>query len=272
LTVMFGCLMLAGCPKEPCDASSCTGCCDATGECLAGTQIATCGTRGAQCVACRAVQQCVKQQCIGDEPDGGVDGGTVEPDGGVIIGCLPGLCGAQVCDVASGQCTSPSPCDVLAPQPGSCSPGQFCGATNLCTDAPRPTCANFSNQSLPRKWTPASPIGQGPMIWAARQLSFSVDDAGCPSGSTRRGVVALEVSDRQARLGGDGGLPRLLTYRENATLGEVRANEFKEVRASANGSVATVEVVICTAQTVTRLTVGYAFEGGNGVCVLLTSP
>ncbi len=272
MTVMLGCLALAGCPKEPCDAASCTGCCDATGECLAGTQVAGCGTRGAQCIACRSSQQCLKQVCVGDEPDGGVDGGVVEPDGGVITGCLPGLCGAQVCDVASGQCAAPPPCDVLAPQPGACGAGQFCGPNSLCADAPRPTCANFSTQSLPRRWTPASAIGQGPVIWAARQLSFSIDDAGCPLGSTRRGVVALEVYDRQARLGVDGGLPRLLTYRDNFTLGEVRANELNAVRASASGSVATVEVVTCTAQTVTRLTLGYAFEGGNGVCVQLTAP
>ncbi|MCC6337979.1 MAG: hypothetical protein IT380_28805, partial [Myxococcales bacterium] len=67
-------VLLVGCgaPSPSTCAAFCTGCCTASGECLAGTEAAACGSAGALCTAC-ARGQCVLNVCVG--PSGGGAGG-----------------------------------------------------------------------------------------------------------------------------------------------------------------------------------------------------
>jgi hypothetical protein len=116
------------------------------------------------------------------------------------------------------------------------------------------------------RWTPA--VNFGPVLTSARAVSFAVDTARCPAGSTRRAVVELTAYDFNSRFLPDGGYPRLFGYRENQTLTEIRDAVIDTV--SGSGGNATLQVASCGSEAVTSLTVGYAFENGNGVCVTLT--
>lgn len=107
------------------------------------------------------------------------------------------------------------------------------------------------------------------MLTVARAVSFAIDDAGCPPGAKRRSVVDLEAFDRQGRFVPDGGLPRLLVYRSNMVPGTVQGSDLT-VTSSPQGTNANLRVQSCGPESVTMLVVGYAFEGGNGVCVALT--
>lgn len=99
LSVVSSC----GPAPQPCGPSSCMGCCDENGECLAGTGLLACGAAGGACVACEANQACLAGACglidggdydanFPDRPDSSVnyDAGTFDggprPDGGSDAG------------------------------------------------------------------------------------------------------------------------------------------------------------------------------------------
>ncbi len=70
-------------PKAPCDASTCsTGCCDSTGECLAGNTADACGVGARVCIACAASQTCSVGVCTGGIVTGGGSGGGAGNTGG----------------------------------------------------------------------------------------------------------------------------------------------------------------------------------------------
>lgn len=91
-----------GSQTRPCNASTCTGCCDESGECLAGTGLRECGMGGAACASCAANEVCREQACalfdgvdydasFPGDPDGNYnfDAGVYDasrPDGGVDAG------------------------------------------------------------------------------------------------------------------------------------------------------------------------------------------
>jgi hypothetical protein len=53
-------------PREVrCGSSSCRGCCDSAGTCLAGSIASACGTAGSTCVACPGLQVCTSGVCGG---------------------------------------------------------------------------------------------------------------------------------------------------------------------------------------------------------------
>jgi hypothetical protein len=241
-------LLIASC-REPCTVELCAGCCDSRGECQAGTGSDACGKNGAACVACGTESRCTRQLCVGaiSTSDGGVDAG-VPPR------CTVGFCGQQVCNVVSGGCETGAGCDFSAAQPAGCGSGHVCTPAG-CRDVARPQCANFGLQSAPLRWNPG--VDFGPVITSGRAVSFSVDVGACPVGSARRAVVELA----------DGGIPRLLVYRDNQTLGTVTGGVM--VSPANLGTTATVVISQCGPESVTALTVGYAFENGNGVCVSL---
>jgi hypothetical protein len=170
-----------------------------------------------------------------------------------------------VCNITSRLCETPDPCTSTAPQPAGCGPGLFC-ANDRCVEAPRPQCENFPSQAPARRYDPATNLG--PVITTVRVLSFEVDDAGCPAGSTRRGLVELDAYDRLSRFAPDAGLPRLLVYRPNMVPGTVQAGDL-QILPAAQGATAKVTVQSCGPAAVTSIVLGYAFEGGNGVCVTL---
>jgi hypothetical protein len=247
--------------REPCTTDTCFGCCDAKGECRPGTEAAACGRRADTCAVCPGT--CVRQACVAPSgTDGGTqeDGGSPGVDGG---GCVVGQCGSQVCSLVTGQCEVPGACDVLQPQPAGCGQGHLCAA-GTCADVRRPTCANFSSTSAPLRWNPATQFG--PVLTGAQALSFTISDAGCPTGALKRGIAELSAYDFQARFA-DGGFPRLFLYRENATLTEVRADQVPSVTPSNGGANVVLQVAVCVPDATAMLTQGFAFENGNGVCV-----
>lgn len=255
-------LLIASC-REPCNAETCGGCCDATGECQLGTQVGACGGRGETCSVCGAGGTCTRQVCVGGSTDGGMleDGGVLPVGDG---GCSIGFCGQQVCNLVSGMCEAGGSCDLMLAQPAGCGSGHVCTAGG-CRDVARPLCANFAPQSAPLRWNPS--VNFGPVITGARGRSFAIDDAGvCPAGSLRRAVVELVAYDFQARFV-DGGFPRLYVYRDNQTLGTVTSGVT--VTPANQGGIGTLMISQCGPETVTALTLGYAFENGNGVCISL---
>lgn len=76
-------LLLASCgtTSQTCNASSCTGCCDASGACQQGGSNATCGSGGGLCQFCTSVQACTFGVCI--TQNGSTGGGVGTSGGGV---------------------------------------------------------------------------------------------------------------------------------------------------------------------------------------------
>lgn len=247
--------------REPCSFDTCAGCCDSKDECQLGTEVAACGKRGSICSACSGSgPRCVKQACTASSTG---DAGEPLPIDG---GCAIGSCGSSLtCNFSSGQCETPGSCTAGSPQPAGCGSGQQCGSGGTCQELGRPTCPNFSAQSAPVRWNPS--VSFGPAITSASSLSFSLVDAGCPTGSLRRGLAELAAYDFRSRFFDDGGVPRLFLYRENQTLTEVRSDQIVSVVPSNGGANALIQISICAPDTVTTLTQGFAFESGNGVCV-----
>ncbi|MDX2012477.1 MAG: hypothetical protein SFW67_19930 [Myxococcaceae bacterium] len=256
-----GCLaglvvVLGGCPGERCSADTCLGCCTAAGVCEAGNTASACGRGGVACEACAGGSECARQAC-GPSGTGGGDAGS---------GCvLDGRCGSNVCNITSRLCETPDPCPAGAPQPAGCGPGLFC-SNGQCREAPRPTCENFPAQAVARRYDPS--VHLAPVLLSARKVSFAVDDAGCPAGSTRRGVVELEAYDRLGRFGPDGGLPRLFVYRPNMIPGTISTSDV-QVAGANDGTTARLTVQSCGPEAITSIVLGYAYEGGNGLCVSL---
>jgi hypothetical protein len=112
-------------------ATSCAGCCSASGACETGDKPTACGTGGAPCIACGAGQSCVNHSCGGGKQDSG-PGGDLAPACSFEVGCGDstkwcdaGKCvacatGKANCDL-KGQCE----CD------GTCN-GTTCSGTKNC--------------------------------------------------------------------------------------------------------------------------------------------
>lgn len=88
------------CGSALCNASNCTGCCDAVGACQAGTASTACGSSGSQCIACGGSQQCTLGVCTTPGGTGGGSGGG----GGSM--CSPSNCNG-CCD-STGACRLPT--------------------------------------------------------------------------------------------------------------------------------------------------------------------
>jgi len=90
------------CQFEDCSPTTCpTGCCDATGRCVGGTQDVACGTGGAACASCvSAGQICHEQAC--ETLPACTAGDTLE--------C--GNCGTRICDANGvyGPCQGEGAC------------------------------------------------------------------------------------------------------------------------------------------------------------------
>lgn len=76
---------LAACAKSPC--ADCAGCCDSSGQCVAGTEQRVCGKAGATCADCTLQHAaCFERACIpsydGGGPGGGAGGGSGGGGGG----------------------------------------------------------------------------------------------------------------------------------------------------------------------------------------------
>ena len=90
-----------GVNPKPSSAPSCSGCCDESGECLAGTGLFECGATGARCARCAVTDTCRVGSC---EPlaDAGIyDGGMTSGIGAGGAGGGSGA-GAEPEDSAAG--------------------------------------------------------------------------------------------------------------------------------------------------------------------------
>lgn len=86
--------LIASCGEAPkkCGPGTCNGCCDANGQCLAGTAVFDCGFGGAQCLACEPNELCRAGGCElfdGGEYDAnfpGANDASINYDAGIFDG------------------------------------------------------------------------------------------------------------------------------------------------------------------------------------------
>lgn len=72
-------LVLSGCGMKAvpaCGPDTCMGCCDMSGACQPGDQLAACGQSGAACGTCDSTQTCSMGACMAGGGDAGTDAGA----------------------------------------------------------------------------------------------------------------------------------------------------------------------------------------------------
>jgi hypothetical protein len=170
-------------------------------------------------------------------PDGGEDAGTEEPPG--------------------------DPCTGSDPQPSTCAYGSYCGSRETCQTVPTtPTCANFNK--FPVSWDP--PTSTGPVTYAAELLSLAADGTNCPPSLPTRFRIRIRAYSPS------GGLPTTASELSNV-FSYVNPNgsylsdpgQFSDIVTS--GDLRNTEFVVsnCVADQPT-VSLGFNFEGGNGLC------
>lgn len=106
----------AGSEAPVCGPDNCSGCCDAAGRCLAGTNDSLCGSQGVACADCDR-GQCEANRCTACDPH-----------------CSGKLCGqtdgcGSACQAGSGCCTPDCSHKLCGESDGcgdTCQPGSFC--------------------------------------------------------------------------------------------------------------------------------------------------
>ena len=72
LCLLLLCLAACGPVQRPCGPSTCTGCCDASGQCQSGGSTSACGARGSACQVCGGISAtCVTGMCSSINPNAG---------------------------------------------------------------------------------------------------------------------------------------------------------------------------------------------------------
>ena len=168
------------CVTQPiqCDATTCSGCCDANGNCRSGTSGASCGTNGAACVDCPGAESCCSGTCANILTDPAHCGACDTP-------CAPG----QVCD--RRICCTPLTC-----QPGECgSPPDGCGGTLDCGGCGAGqtccggTCADLESDAAHcGTCGHACPTGQVCCSGACIEPCFEAPGGCCPTGEACCGI------------------------------------------------------------------------------------
>lgn len=101
--------------QSSCNPMTCSGCCDAAGQCQTGGQSDACGSGGASCAVCDTSSSCTNGQCVsGCGPDN--CDGCCDQNGQCQLGFAAAACGmgGLVCDdcgefnCAEGRCFIPS--------------------------------------------------------------------------------------------------------------------------------------------------------------------
>ena len=82
--------LIPACGPVKCAPSNCTGCCDSTGKCQAGTAQDACGQPGNSCQACFIGQVCNAGLCSATATGGGSGGGSGGGGGGTGGGAIDG--------------------------------------------------------------------------------------------------------------------------------------------------------------------------------------
>ncbi len=144
--LLGGAVLASSCgPTRTCNATTCTGCCDTTGECRSGFDNSACGTRASMCTTCGLGQTCLSGACsttgsgAGTATGGGFSGtGGGSTGGGSTAGGGTGG-GATACNstncpgccASGGQCftgRSDGACGSAGSSCVACSLGQTCTA------------------------------------------------------------------------------------------------------------------------------------------------
>ncbi|MDP2269378.1 MAG: hypothetical protein Q8N23_24880 [Archangium sp.] len=107
-----------------CTTSTCTGCCDDSGVCRSGDELAACGQGGMTCAACASGTRCQAAVCQPLNANGGT----------CVVGaeCASGFCAAGVCctSACTGDCES---CNAVGTE-GRCAPLAEATAPGACGD------------------------------------------------------------------------------------------------------------------------------------------
>ena len=209
--------------------------------------------------------------CDPDGPDGGGDdAGTEDPqDAGTDAGSDAGSetdAGTDAGTADGGEDAGTEepgdPCTASDPQPSTCAYGSYCGSSETCRSVPAPTCDNFSK--FPVSWDPAT--SNGPVTYAAELLSLAANDANCPPSLPTR------VRSRIRAYSPSGGLPttaselsQVFSYVKPNGSSISDSGQFSDIVTS--GDLKNTEFVVsnCIADQPT-VSLGFYFEGGNGLC------
>ncbi len=100
-----GSLSVVGCGpvRPPCNATTCSGCCDATGMCQFGSSLQACGSRGEACKQCSITETCSFGACTtGLGGTGGGSGGAGVGGGSIGGGSAGGLGGGTAGGLGGG--------------------------------------------------------------------------------------------------------------------------------------------------------------------------
>jgi hypothetical protein len=216
--------------------------------------------------------------CDPDEPGGGSgnDAGSEAPadaggdagsdtDAGTDAGTDPGTTDAGA---DAGTEEPGDPCVLADPQPSTCAYGSYCSSrSSTCQHVPAPTCENFSK--FPVSWDPAT--ATGPVTYAAELLSFATDEVLCPP------TLPMRIRTRIQAYSPSGGLPTDAAGL-SAVFSYVRANgstisdasQYSDVVTSADGKNTEFQVGLCVRADPPTVSLGFHFEGGNGLCQTAT--
>lgn len=126
--------------KPVCDAKSCAGCCDASGNCQVGTATNACGKAGDACTNCgEQGAGCVSGACEGPPPacSPKTCGGCCDAQGNCQTGNTTSACGigggaCAACPGANAACVSPGSYCAYFPGCGSQSCPGCCDAKGVC--------------------------------------------------------------------------------------------------------------------------------------------
>jgi len=210
----------------------------------------------------------------GGTTDGGViDGGANPVDGGTVDAgtpCTFGSCGGDgACNPTSQRCEWKT-CTDTATQPAACLYGQYCGGVGTgaaCYDVAAPTCGNFLSGSAPLAWNPAS--ANGPVIISLTKVSLGTDTYFCGNTAPVRAKFTIWAYDPLGRLDSEASQPSLSYYQTNGVPLAIQSTSIQNYMRESQGSAAQFDVNICAPTGTTSLTVGMAYDNGNGFCLTL---
>jgi len=153
-------------------------------------------------------------------------------------------------------------------QPSTCTYGQFCTIASECFSVSAPTCNNFPAGSAPLTWNPAT--ASGPVIIDISKKSLGTDSTFCGTTAPVRGKVHVMAYDTSGRLDGQTAQPSLTYYRTTQTTLAVDSTQIQNYDTfSSSGNYAEFDVNFCAPTGTTSLTIGLAYDNGNGFCFTL---
>ncbi|HZH13363.1 MAG TPA: hypothetical protein VE057_03270 [Archangium sp.] len=196
----------------------------------------------------------------GVETDAGLDAGT--GDGGGEVDPIDAGSDAGTTDAGTEE--PGEPCTLSDPQPSTCGYGSFCGTSSTCQTVPAPACDNFSK--FPVSWDPAT--SNGPVTYAAELLSLASDSTSCFPARPMRFRARLRAYSPT------GGLPttaselaQVFSYVNPNGSYISDSSQFSDIVTSGDLKNTAFVVSNCIANQPT-VSLGFYFEGGNGLCLL----